>query len=140
VPRATVVLAEQDGTPAGGARILDLDRGGAELPPPAVAPAGIELATWAERFDLARRIHAVASEAWGDIPGADVDAVAPFEDWLREHMQARATSPRPRPSRSPAARSSATRSCRSRLRSRASHGTTLRPFAGRGGAAASPEC
>ena len=40
-------------------------------PPPVVLPAGIELTTLAARPDLVEGVHAVALEAFGDIPGGD---------------------------------------------------------------------
>jgi GNAT superfamily N-acetyltransferase len=63
---------------------LDLTR----IEPPVVAPPeGVEIATWAERPELARGIYEVALEAEPDIPGADDTQVVPFEDWLAHDMQ-----------------------------------------------------
>jgi mycothiol synthase len=64
--------------------ILDLTA----LEPPAVdPPAGIEIATWAERPDLTGGIYEVACEAFPDIPGGEDDLMEPFDDWLAHHMQ-----------------------------------------------------
>jgi GNAT superfamily N-acetyltransferase len=63
---------------------LDLTR----IEPPTVAPPeGVEIATWAERPELARGMYEVALEAEPDIPGADDTQVVPFEDWLAHDMQ-----------------------------------------------------
>jgi mycothiol synthase len=63
--------------------ILDL----ATIEPPAIdLPAGVEIATWAERPDLVRGIYEVACEAFPDIPGAEEDLMEPFDDWLAHEM------------------------------------------------------
>jgi GNAT superfamily N-acetyltransferase len=63
---------------------LDLTR----IEPPTVAPPeGVEIATWAERPELARGIYEVALEAEPDIPGAEDMLPEPFEDWLAHDMQ-----------------------------------------------------
>jgi GNAT superfamily N-acetyltransferase len=64
--------------------VLELD--GYE-PPPLDAPAGIAIATWAERPDLAHGIYEVACEAFPDIPGGEDEVMEPFDDWLEHHMR-----------------------------------------------------
>ena len=65
-------------------RVLELG----DLVAPAVAPpSGVEIVTWAERPELARGIHAVAVEAYGDVPGGEDEVMEPFEDWLAHDMQ-----------------------------------------------------
>ena len=58
------------------------------LAPPAVAaPQGIEIATWAERPELARGMHTVALEAYPDVPGEADTPVPPFAEWLAMDME-----------------------------------------------------
>jgi GNAT superfamily N-acetyltransferase len=54
--------------------------------PLVVPPAGIQIASWAGRPDLARGIYEVAVEAYADVPGADDDQMESFEDWLAHDM------------------------------------------------------
>lgn len=54
--------------------------------PQVVAPAGIEITSWAGRPELERGIYAVAEEAYADIPGAEDDEMEPFEDWLAHDL------------------------------------------------------
>jgi GNAT superfamily N-acetyltransferase len=65
---------------------LELDLRGLEAPV-VEAPAGIELATWAERPDATRGIYEVYREAVPDVPGEEETGIEPFDDWLRIHMQ-----------------------------------------------------
>lgn len=59
-----------------------------QIEPPTVAPPeGVEIATWAERPELARGIYEVALESEPDIPGAEDILPEPFEDWLAHDMQ-----------------------------------------------------
>lgn len=64
--------------------VLDLEE--AEMPEVA-APDGIAITSWAERPDLIRGIHAVALEAYADVPGEEEVEPASFEDWLSADMQ-----------------------------------------------------
>jgi len=91
--------------------VLDLAR--AELPEVA-APQGIEITTWAERPDLVRGIYAVAREAYPDVPGEGEAEMASFESGCPRTWRARATGRKRRSLPSPTARSSVTRSSRSR--------------------------
>jgi GNAT superfamily N-acetyltransferase len=66
----------------------------AEIEPPAVEPpAGIEIASWAERPNLARGIYEVALEASPDVPGWEDEIPEPFEDWLVNDMQGSGDKP-----------------------------------------------
>ena len=56
-------------------------------PPPVEPPDGVQIVTWAQRPELARGMYEVGCEALPDIPGAEEDAVEPFEDWLAHEMQ-----------------------------------------------------
>ncbi|HJS27498.1 MAG TPA: GNAT family N-acetyltransferase [Actinomycetota bacterium] len=63
---------------------LDLRR----IEPPIVEPPeGVQIVTWAERPELARRIYEVWLEAIPDIPGAEDEQIEPFEDWLAHDMR-----------------------------------------------------
>ena len=55
--------------------------------PPVEPPAGIEIATWAERRGHEEAMYAVAREAYPDVPGEEEAEVAPFEEWLSMDMQ-----------------------------------------------------
>ena len=60
----------------------------ADIAPPEVRlPDGIEIVTWAQRPDLARRMYEVAIEAEADIPGSEDDDIEPFDDWLAHDMR-----------------------------------------------------
>jgi len=64
--------------------VLDL----AGMEPPAVEPHdGIEVVTWAERPELARGMYEVMCEAHPDIPGAEDEVTAGFDEWLSADMQ-----------------------------------------------------
>jgi L-amino acid N-acyltransferase YncA len=56
-------------------------------------PEGIEIVAWAERPELARGLYAVNLEASPDVPGAEDDEVASFEEWLSADMQGASDSP-----------------------------------------------
>lgn len=56
-------------------------------PPALEPPAGIEIATWAERPGIERALYAVYVEAEPDIPGEEANEVPPFEKWLANDMQ-----------------------------------------------------
>jgi GNAT superfamily N-acetyltransferase len=56
-------------------------------PPPVVPPDGVQIVTWAQRPELTRGLYEVACEALPDIPGAEGEAIEPFEDWLAHEMQ-----------------------------------------------------
>jgi GNAT superfamily N-acetyltransferase len=62
-----------------GRMVLDLTACEA---PPLELPAGIEIATYSERPELARSIYAVACEALPDVPGEEDWEGLSFEDWL----------------------------------------------------------
>jgi GNAT superfamily N-acetyltransferase len=65
-----------------------------EIDPPSVEPPdAVEIVTWAQRPELARGMYEVACEALPDIPGAEDDAVEPFEDWLAHEMQGSGDDP-----------------------------------------------
>ena len=65
---------------------LVLDLAGVEAP--AIDPPdGIEIVTWAERPELARGIYGVAVEAYPDVPGAEDEVMAGFDEWLSVDMQ-----------------------------------------------------
>ena len=64
--------------------VLDLT---AIEPPRVTPPAGIEIATWADRPELAEGLWEVAREAGPDIPGEEDTDVGPFEEWLDRDMQ-----------------------------------------------------
>jgi GNAT superfamily N-acetyltransferase len=60
----------------------------AQITPPEVEPPdGVEIATWAQRPELARGMYEVALEALPDIPGFEDDDAEPYDDWLRHDMQ-----------------------------------------------------
>ena len=62
---------------------LDLTR----IEPPTVElPEGVEVATWADRPELARGMYEVMLEAAPDIPGCEDEQIEPFEDWLAHDM------------------------------------------------------
>ena len=50
-------------------------------------PAGIEIATRAERPGVERGLYEVACEAYPDIPGDREHSMEPFEDWLAHDMK-----------------------------------------------------
>jgi len=56
-------------------------------PPPVTPPEGVEIASWADRPELARGIYEVAAEAAADVPGYEDEQPEPFEDWLAHDMQ-----------------------------------------------------
>ncbi len=64
--------------------VLDLDRIDAPL---VDAPAGIEIATWAERPGIERALYEVYVEAAPDVPGEEDTELPPFEQWLANDMQ-----------------------------------------------------
>jgi GNAT superfamily N-acetyltransferase len=64
--------------------VFDLD--GVEAPE-VDPPEGIEIASWADRPNVARGMYEVAREAYPDVPGEDDDEMALFEDWLSVDMQ-----------------------------------------------------
>lgn len=73
-----------------GLFVLDL----AAAEAPAVdPPAGIEIASWAERPDLALGIYEVAREAYADIPGRPSEALDSFDHWLEHEMNGPADRP-----------------------------------------------
>ena len=51
------------------------------------APAGVEIATWAERPGVERGMYEVAREAYPDVPGEEDAEVQTFEEWLAMDMQ-----------------------------------------------------
>jgi mycothiol synthase len=55
-------------------------------PAPIDPPAGIEIATWAERPGVERGMYEVACEAYPDVPGDRDELMEPFEDWLAHDM------------------------------------------------------
>lgn len=72
--------------------VLALDLRGYD--PPAVAPPdGIEITTWAERLELARGIYDVAVEAYADVPGRDLEGLAPYDHWLQHDMRGAGDQP-----------------------------------------------
>ena len=64
--------------------VLDLENVEASAIDP---PEGVEVVTWAERPDLSHGIYEVAREAYPDVPGDELEEMAPFEEWLRVDMQ-----------------------------------------------------
>ena len=50
-------------------------------------PAGIEIATWAERPGIERALYEVMVEAAPDVPGQEDTELSPFETWLVDDMQ-----------------------------------------------------
>ncbi len=54
---------------------------------PPRSPNGVEIATWAERPELARGMYEVALEALPDIPEFEDDDIEPFDDWRAHDMQ-----------------------------------------------------
>jgi GNAT superfamily N-acetyltransferase len=84
---ASIAWAERRGfREVGRNSLLVLDL--ADLEAPEIdPPEGVEIVTWAERPDLARRIYDVAREAYPDVPGEDEQEMAAFEDWLSVDMQ-----------------------------------------------------
>ncbi len=64
--------------------VLDLDPIEAPLVDP---PAGIEIATWAERPGIERGLYDVFVEAVPDVPGQEDSELSPFENWLVNDMQ-----------------------------------------------------
>ena len=65
---------------------LVLDLASVEAPV-VVAPAGVEIVTWAERSGVEQGMYAVAREAYPDVPGEEDAEVATFEEWLSMDMQ-----------------------------------------------------
>ena len=84
---ASLAWAERRGfREVGRNSLLVLDLEGVEAP--AVDPPhGVEVVTWAERPDLSRGLYEVAREAYPDVPGDELEEMAPFEEWLRVDMQ-----------------------------------------------------
>lgn len=73
-------------------KMVELDLRGRPLPA-IEPPAGIEITSLAARPELARAVHAVAEEAYPDIPSRDEPLDArPFEEWLARDV-ARETIP-----------------------------------------------
>ena len=64
--------------------VLDLDSVDAPRMEP---PAGIEIATWAERPGIERGLYEVFVEAVPDVPGEGDSQLPPFEKWLVNDMQ-----------------------------------------------------
>jgi GNAT superfamily N-acetyltransferase len=58
-----------------------------------VAPAGVEIASWAGRPELNRGLYDVAAEAYADVPGAEEDEMETFEDWLAHDMNGAGSLP-----------------------------------------------
>jgi GNAT superfamily N-acetyltransferase len=56
----------------------------AEAPEPEPLPAGVELTTFREHPELARRLHALVEEGIADIPGGLAELGFPFEAWLAD--------------------------------------------------------
>ena len=80
---------------------LDLTR----IEPPTVEPPeGVEIATWAERPELARGMYEVVLEAAPDIPGGEDERSSRSSTGSRTTCRAPATGRRRRSSRSPATR------------------------------------
>jgi GNAT superfamily N-acetyltransferase len=50
-------------------------------------PAGVEIASWADRPDAAQGMYGVAQEAYPDVPGEEDAEVAAFDEWLAMDMQ-----------------------------------------------------
>lgn len=65
---------------------LVLELGPLEVPK-VEPPAGIEIATWAERPGIERALYEVMVEAAPDVPGEEHSDVSPFESWLANDMQ-----------------------------------------------------
>ena len=63
---------------------LDLTR---TAKPAVEPPAGIEIASWAERPGVEAGMYAVAREAYPDVPGEEDSEVASFEEWLAMDLQ-----------------------------------------------------
>jgi GNAT superfamily N-acetyltransferase len=64
--------------------VLDLDRVEA---PPLDPPAGIEIATWAQRPGIEHGLYDVMVEAAPDIPGEEQSELPSFDAWLSNDMQ-----------------------------------------------------
>ena len=64
--------------------VLDLT---AIAAPEVAPPAGVEIATWAERPDLSEGIYEVAREVYPDVPGEEGTPVDPYDVWLSKDMQ-----------------------------------------------------
>lgn len=71
--------------------VLDLTTAEIADPDP---PPGIEIASWAERPELAHALWEVAREAVADIPGAEDDDLGTLEEWLARDMQGDGDDPR----------------------------------------------
>ena len=56
-------------------------------PPPIDPPTGVEIATWAERPELAPQLYEVACESFPDVPGDEDRMMESYDDWMRIHMQ-----------------------------------------------------
>ncbi len=69
--------------------VLDL---AATEAPPIDAPAGIEIATWADRPGIEEQLYAVYVEAEPDIPGEEDNELSSFESWLDNDMSGLADS------------------------------------------------
>ena len=70
--------------------VLDLDRIDAPVIDP---PAGIEIATWAERPGIELGLYDVYVEAAPDVPGEEDAELSPFEAWLANDMQGLSDQP-----------------------------------------------
>lgn len=57
-------------------------------PAPVDAPDGVEIATLAERPDLARGAHATYAESTPDVPGDSLVRAPPFDEWQRDLLDA----------------------------------------------------
>src|SRR5262245_8547595 len=64
---------------------LELNLAGIEAPV-VQAPAGIEIATWAERPDATEGLYAVYCEAVPDVPGEEETELESMDEWLEVHM------------------------------------------------------
>lgn len=71
---------------------LALDLAGLE-PPPATPPAGVSIVTLAERPDLLEALHAIACEAFPDIPGEGDIEPPGFDEWRDAYMGGAGDSP-----------------------------------------------
>ena len=66
----------------------------ADIAAPAVdPPSGVEIATFAERPELARSLYDVFCEAAPDVPGEEDAEIWPFEHWLANDLQGASDRP-----------------------------------------------
>jgi mycothiol synthase len=62
--------------------------------PEVTPPYGIEIASLAERPEVARGLYEVACEAWPDVPNSEPLEMGPFDEWVRFALEGVDVDPR----------------------------------------------